>query len=831
MQRLIKFRPRRGRGWLALLVCLGIFTVIYAGLATLAKAEGSRDLYPVGVTGNRANIEWRNSFYGAFLRRRSLFQVYAKTGEVILLGSSAVGVEKGDIRVYDPQQVTGIIGDENIPDTPDFSCEAQRNSTGNGDQGRITSRAMELAGPDTITDSLTAAPGNVVADGYTPCFYTAQSTGIYHVVFLGPEGDDSDAEIAPTGEVELISPDNFNEQQGTSVAAWDVTVRSELSSTDDFTGRLFVDYLTRFTGGWPRPTSSTYFIFTNDGYLYQTDTRGIDANGFVVYANNIGFSDSDGSLLYHNVVSDPSAPQKNENQLNDLLGGVSLAPPSHLIFFNRPNQEAIEANGFQTVPTLPEIDSLQFEGRLGDDDTFVTGGGTFTFTTNISGVFELVISRDGLDFSPDNPLNRTIRAVYPTPGINTAEWDGSDNTGDPFPVGQGYVARLIGRGGEHHFPMLDVEGSLEGGPTFTLLNPPGGTCPSFEGEPPSCTTGFYDDRGYTTANGTDVEIPGQVLSGNNPPDTPNSNPLTGFDTTSNQRQFGDGTANGFGDAKGMDLWTFFPSEPQQVAVDILPLNVALGKSDNGISVVPGGVITYTLTYTNSEQVNATGVIITDVVPLYTTFNAAASVPTQWSCPDGSPAGTVCITQIGALSSGESGSVNFGVTVALTIPDSVTQIDNLAIIGEDGSHGPEPEIDNQDSEKTPLQLVTPTPTTVPDVAETPASVPSREPDNDDDDDDDDNDDDDDGGNDDSNRDTVVSTPPTSSTPTGQSSTTQSETPTRETLQQATATPAIPVVFLPETGFNEPRPTNELYTFVIGLGAILLLAFLWIGKNES
>ncbi|MCB0168282.1 MAG: hypothetical protein KDI79_28905, partial [Anaerolineae bacterium] len=417
-------------GWLPLLICLGTLAVASLARTGSAGAEGSRDLYPAGSSGNRANIEWRNSFYGSFLRRRSLFQTYAAAGEVILLGSSAVGVQQGDIRVYNPNRVTGIIGDETIPDTPDFSCNGQRTDTGNALQGRMTSRDMELAGPDTIVDPATATPGNDVANGYIPCFYTAPTSGIYYVVFLGPEGDNSDAEIAPTGEIDLSSSANFDEQQGTSVAVWDVTIRSDLTSTTDITGRLFVDYLTRFTGDWPRPSSSKYFVLTDDGYIYQTDMRGIDANGFIVYANDIGFLDSDGTPLFHDVVADPSIPPQEQNQLNVLLGGVSLAPPSHLIFFNSPSQEATLANNFPTEPIFPQVISVQFEGQLGDNDTFVGGGGTFTFTSTSQGIFELIISRDGVDFSPDNPLNRVLQDVHLT-GTSTIIWNGLDNAGDP----------------------------------------------------------------------------------------------------------------------------------------------------------------------------------------------------------------------------------------------------------------------------------------------------------------------------------------------------------------------------------------------------------------
>ncbi len=52
--------------------------------------------------------------------------------------------------------------------------------------------------------------------------------------------------------------------------------------------------------------------------------------------------------------------------------------------------------------------------------------------------------------------------------------------------GIGYCFQATLHAGEYHFPLIDAENSTLGGPTFTLLNPPGGVC-QFGG---SCTTAF-----------------------------------------------------------------------------------------------------------------------------------------------------------------------------------------------------------------------------------------------------------------------------------------------------------------------------------------------------
>src|SRR5258708_1558942 len=102
---------------------------LFAAGAVPASAAGSVNLWPSGASGNRANTEWRtNSYGGGLLTRRALIKAYMAAGEVLLLGSSAIGQGASDILVYNPGQVTGPIGTETIPAPASaaFSCNAQR---------------------------------------------------------------------------------------------------------------------------------------------------------------------------------------------------------------------------------------------------------------------------------------------------------------------------------------------------------------------------------------------------------------------------------------------------------------------------------------------------------------------------------------------------------------------------------------------------------------------------------------------------------------------------------------------------------------------------------
>ena len=294
--------------------------VLVVGSATQsAYAAGSANLWPSSAPAgaSRANTEWRTDSYGGgLLTRRTLIKAFMSAGEVLMLGSSAVGVPNSDILVWNPGLVTGPVGTETVPAVASFSCNTQRTAGGAPpNQGRITTRAQELAGPDTI-------PAGGVAGGYVPCNYTAPSTGIYDIAFLGPSGFSANTDGAPVADVALISVNDFDGTQGTSVAAWDATVRSSLASATNLTGRVFTYYLALFTGGNGLPVYPSVYPITTDGYQYRVDLRGMDPNGWLVYGNQVGFLNSDGvTPLYHDAVANATG---SPGQLTGIQGGVSL---------------------------------------------------------------------------------------------------------------------------------------------------------------------------------------------------------------------------------------------------------------------------------------------------------------------------------------------------------------------------------------------------------------------------------------------------------------------------------------------------------------------------
>jgi uncharacterized repeat protein (TIGR01451 family) len=622
-------------------------------------AAGSGNLWPNGAAGNRANTEWRTGSYGnGALTRRTLIKAYMTTGQVLMLGSSAIGQGLADILVYNPGRVTGPIGTETIPALADFSCDTQRLLVGApANQGKISSRAQELAGPDSI-------PAGGVAGGYVPCHYQAPSTGIYNIAFIGPLGTASNADGTIGGDVALTQASDFDATQGTSIAAWDATVRGSLASAVNLSGRVFTYYLALFTGGNGMPVNPSIYAVTRDAYRYRIDLRGMDPNGWLVYGNQVGFLDSDGTTpLYHDAVANATG---SPGQLTGIQGGVSLALPSFPLFFEPPAAATIAALGIPATPTAPQMSAISFTGTVGGFTSLVNSGGTFRFTTNVPGVYDIVISLDGVNFDPTNPANRSLRGVRGA-GTHTVSWNGLDNSGTAFPVGS-YSARVALHGGEYHFPMIDVENDTLGGPTITMLNPPGGICPALTG---GCNAAFYDDRAYRTVGGTVVDsgnTVGSVLCGTAPPATPNANPTTGFDSTSTQRAYGaasGGNTNvpctgNFGDAKGLDIWTY-----NQSAVVITPLrivaaaaNIRITKSVNDATPAVGTNVTFTVAARNLGPDNATGVQVRDVLPAGVTFVSAT--PSQGTYNAGTG-----LWNIGNLANGATVTLRLTVTVNTT----------------------------------------------------------------------------------------------------------------------------------------------------------------------
>ncbi|MET0555518.1 MAG: hypothetical protein ABW221_20930 [Vicinamibacteria bacterium] len=145
-----------------------------------------------------------------------------------------------------------------------------------------------------------------------------------------------------------------------------------------------------------------------------------------------------------------------------------------------------------------------------------------------------------------------------------------------------------------------------------------------------------------------------------------------------------------------------PTPANNTASDTTPIvaapDMTIVKTDGGATTVPGGTVTYLLSYANAGNRGATGVVLTDTVPANTTFNAGASTA-GWVCAPNGNAGGVCTLAIGAVPVGGNGSATFRVDVASPAPAGLDAVSNTASVSDDGNNGPDPNPTNNTSTDT------------------------------------------------------------------------------------------------------------------------------------
>ncbi|MBX3052028.1 MAG: DUF11 domain-containing protein [Caldilineaceae bacterium] len=131
-----------------------------------------------------------------------------------------------------------------------------------------------------------------------------------------------------------------------------------------------------------------------------------------------------------------------------------------------------------------------------------------------------------------------------------------------------------------------------------------------------------------------------------------------------------------------------PDVSSNAPVTVSAPDLTLTKTNNLTSLLPGQTTVYSLTVTNVGNSIATGVVLTDTVPVSTTFDLANS-SAGWSCADNAAAATLCTFPVGTLAVNASQTVRFAVTLDLPLLTSSAQITNTANTGDDGSHGSDP----------------------------------------------------------------------------------------------------------------------------------------------
>ncbi len=504
------------------------------------QAEGSRELTSSG--GFRPFLDYReDSLDTGPIQRQTTILVYAKAGETLYLGSSAVGVGQGRIEYT------------NLNGTDSGDCD---------DMGKIENRQEEEIGPNTL-----------FSGGYTPCIVDVDQTGVWQIDFVSPNPSST---VNPDP---IPADDPWSEQEDNDnfVTAWDVTVADEDGQNK---GRAFANFLALNMGDLDVPLSSEAYILTEQGYVYRIDLNGIEPFGFIFFSNNKGFRRPNGNPFFSSVPLNP--PPDFQNPLRSPDTGDDR---THRVFFNRPEPGILDT---PLEPRAPgEVRDFRFIGDEGTRGQAASpGGGTFRFTATQAGSYRVAIdlTGDGIFGNDDGSIRDRIITGRVTEGENQVVWDGLDGNDNPIPSGpQGFQVRINLFAAQVHFPFLDVEASPNG---IILERLNGRNSPDF--------TVYYDDSRFSGPG-----IPPDPLDA-----SINGVGLEGVNSSNGAHRYGCSDASSeetcFGDVRGIDTWAFLPSRDFTFtdAIVIAEADLAVEKRIRSDRVVANDPIVFEITVTN-----------------------------------------------------------------------------------------------------------------------------------------------------------------------------------------------------------------------------------------
>ena len=453
-----------------------------------AFAEGSKELVSQG--GYRPYIEQ----YGSSLAEESRITeigVYVKAGETLYFGSSVKSANLG----LDNEKMGTDLSDKELRDLnenhiivcdPDWDKQTNPNAYPyiNGEldpsislfrvdrtienklRGYIPNYEAEHAGP-----IVQKGDKELNAAGYSAHKFSAEKEGVYHFRFCSVNESTQEPQAAIAGKDE-----NFQRNQGSStVAAWDVSVLSAEGKLQS--GRVFVDELFLAMGS-NRPgenvLNSKVYVLTKDAYEYEINFNGLDPEKLKFFSNLRGMlleTEAGYQSLNHSLKSqNRSLSDLVDNKIYNNIKPAEDSDAAHRIFFNPPDSFSLEKFcGSETLSqgTLRNnIENIMFTPALNpesvQDATIVGFGGTLSFVND--GNLEGSSFQITLDFSDfENPDNKVVLSNALVEGVNSVYWNGCDRYGKVVPPGLYEKEALVEiKGGEAHFPLIDVENNKNG---------------------------------------------------------------------------------------------------------------------------------------------------------------------------------------------------------------------------------------------------------------------------------------------------------------------------------------------------------------------------------
>ncbi|WP_139205883.1 gliding motility-associated C-terminal domain-containing protein [Pedobacter sp. ok626] len=526
-----------------------------------AKADGSRDLYPSGASGNRAFLYsydggGAGTVYFPF-RTPGTHYVYAKANEVIAVASSAQGLSNWFIRITSP-----------------------RGTVTTTTSGKISTRNEELAGPRYVGQG---AAGNYYVPNYVSVL--AVDEGVWKIEFVSSNTSENADNV--------LANSNWGQVNNTSLlSAWDISVRNA-TNTSWLPGRVYTNVFNlRLSKNLDKSETAYYginYVLTKDGRAYRVKNNGNNGYAFTFFSNNKGFLDNAGNPTYKSldntdVLNFVKDPRKEDDDLKNLV--------THKLFYGPPAPDLpvsapVSIEGVNTTTWLkneaivPNISGIGFTGSEGTLGQASQKGGVITFTANVPGSYRIVIP---LGAGKDRVLTGAAVA-----GVNTIEWDGKDALNNVVPGGlivPEVKVRLASA--EVHFPFIDMEINPKGiiielaeNTTRYLINP----------TPAIIDESVYSDRVYWD----DSDITGGLAGEKSDPIVNTLNGMSSnfnghiwgsYSSDSGNSNNGKGT-NSYGNEKAMDTYAYILSKEEAK-----PLNVIIKVADLEIvSIVPTVAIT------------------------------------------------------------------------------------------------------------------------------------------------------------------------------------------------------------------------------------------------
>ncbi|WP_188504109.1 DUF7507 domain-containing protein, partial [Parapedobacter pyrenivorans] len=543
------FFSRQGSSVIASLwFAIGLFFTI---IPSTSYADGSKDLYPVGIEGSRAGLSTYTTVSPNYpFPNVGIHYVYAQAGETITLASSAqqsAGTQR--IRLYDPSGIEVAL-------------------TISGSAGHIADRAAELAGP--------AEPAaSAVGSQYTPIYHTATQTGIYRVSFVG----------YGSGRVGLADADWIS---GTDsyVSAWDISVFNP-DEGGFIPGRVYANVLNLAANASGDVFHGTVYILTKDGYTYRVNANGMMGYLFTFFANNNGFTDIENNLpLYKSLnTTTMSVITDDGHQIHDPNTADTETSITHKTFYTLPAGDlpasapgAVPGGNTWLINTVvsPNVQDVQITGIDGTVGQVSNKGGYISFDTDAQGQYTVEIESQEI---PAAFAKKTLYGIARIGG-NEVFWDGKDGDGVMLPEGDIPVLVTVKmQGAEVHFPYFDVEENRNG-IVIELLDPDNLSNAVSD-------MVYWDDSDITPLFPTSIP-PTPVNNSHLPP--ANS---SGVSSNSNGHIF----SVSFGDNKSLDTWTFIVGEEETVST-VVRVNqsdlevVSISSNSSGMGSV-GDEYTYT----------------------------------------------------------------------------------------------------------------------------------------------------------------------------------------------------------------------------------------------